>query len=92
MKKVFLYGALVAAAAGVVALTPVAVGAVANSYGNGQGSSQAVHARDGSGPGAQTGVHPANQERQYIHQADGMCDGTGVGDGTGSQQRQHGRQ
>ena len=92
MNKPLLYSMIVATAVGAVALTPIAVGAVANRNGNAQAPSQAVRARDGSGPGAQTGVHPANQERQYIHQADGTCDGTGVGDGTGSQQRQHGRQ
>jgi|GEM_PF-2823116 len=93
MNKVLLYGALAATTIGAVVLTPIAVGAVSNGFGgNTQAPSQAVRARDGSGAGTQAGIHAEDQVRQYIHQADGTCDGTGVGDGTGSQQRQRGRQ
>lgn len=92
MNKVLLYGALAATTVGAVVLTPLAAGAVSNGFGgNGQAPSQAIRARDGSGSGAQAGG-AQDQVRQYIHQADGTCDGTGVGDGTGTQQRRHGRQ
>lgn len=95
MNKLLVYGTLTGAAVAAVVLTPMAAGAIAGHYqGGDQGSSQAIRARDGSGVGATAGIHTETQDRQYVHLADGTCDGTGVGDGSGvgAQQRMHGRE
>ena len=91
MNKLLMYGIITGAAIGAVALTPLVASATTNRYQGNQENSQAIRARDGSGAGNQTVLHTQSQDRQYLHVADGTCDGSGDGGGVGSQQRQHGR-
>lgn len=92
MNKPLVYGVIAVSALGAGLLIPVAANALGGyNHGNVE-NSQAVRARDGSGDGTPDRLHTETQDRLYIHQEDGTCDGTGDGDGTGAQQRQHGRQ
>lgn len=83
MNKPLLYSSLAVATVAAVALAPVAAGAVANHYGGNTEVSQAIRARDGSGDATPDRIHTNTEERLYIHQEDGECDGTGPADGTG---------
>lgn len=91
MNKLLMYAIITGAAVGAVALTPLVANAATGRYQGNQGNSQAIRARDGSGVGDHTALYTQSQDRQYLHVADGTCDGPRDGSGVGAQQRQHGR-